>query len=286
MKIKTLRIICQSLFTAFSNGYIKGFLTGKIYTGNLKYLCSPGLNCYSCPGSLFSCPIGSLQAVLNSREYKFSLYVIGLLFMSGTVFGRLICSFLCPFGLVQDLLYKIPFFKKIKTLPKEKYLRKIKYFILLIFVILIPAFVFDETGTGFPSFCKYLCPQGMLEGGLILTTLNTGLKNAIGFLFYHKLAILIFVAIFSVIVYRPFCRYFCPLGAIYGFFNRFSVYHYEIDTNSCINCGLCQKTCKFDINIAKNPFSSDCIKCGDCVQECPKQCIKPVWRFTNKKEQK
>ena len=92
--------------------YAVGFINGKIYDGSLKKLCLPGLNCYSCPGALGSCPIGSLQAVLGSRNFQFSFYIFGFLMLMGAVFGRFVCGWMCPFGLVQDLLYKIPFIKK------------------------------------------------------------------------------------------------------------------------------------------------------------------------------
>ena len=61
--MKKIRLLIQSLSFAFSNGYVKGFTAGKIYKGELKNFCHPGLNCYSCPGALFSCPIGALQTV-------------------------------------------------------------------------------------------------------------------------------------------------------------------------------------------------------------------------------
>ena len=102
------RLLVQALWTAFTNGYILGFLEGRIYTGRSKLLCVPGLNCYSCPGALGSSPIGALQAVISGRNFQVSCYVAGLLILFGSVFGRLICGFLCPFGLVQDLLYRIP----------------------------------------------------------------------------------------------------------------------------------------------------------------------------------
>ena len=72
-----IRLITQVSFTALTNGYVNGFLEGTIYRGESKKLCVPGLNCYSCPGALGACPIGSLQEVLSSREYKFSFYVVG-----------------------------------------------------------------------------------------------------------------------------------------------------------------------------------------------------------------
>mgnify|MGYP002228590937 CR=1 FL=1 len=112
---KHLRLWVQVLFTALTNGYVIGFTEGKIYRGTSKKLCVPGLNCYSCPGAIGSCPIGSLQAVLGSKNYKFSFYVIGFLMIFGSLMGRFVCGWLCPFGLVQDLLHKIHFVKRSKS---------------------------------------------------------------------------------------------------------------------------------------------------------------------------
>ena len=142
-KAHSLRHIVQIGTAALTNGYLEGFKTGSIYTGPLKAACVPGLNCYSCPGALGSCPIGSLQAVLSNRGYNFSFYVVGFLFVFGALLGRFICGWLCPFGLVQDLLHKLPFYKKLKRLPVDKGLRYIKYFILAAFVILMPSVVLD-----------------------------------------------------------------------------------------------------------------------------------------------
>ena len=118
----------------------------------------PGLNCYSCPGALGACPIGSFQAVVTSRDRSFSFYVVGFLLIFGGLLGRFVCGWLCPFGLVQDLVHKIPFPKKWKKLPGDKYLRWLKYLILVGFVILLPLTVLDVVGQGQPWFCKYICP--------------------------------------------------------------------------------------------------------------------------------
>ena len=272
-KISKIRLIVQACFAALSNGYIKGFTQGSLYQGDIKYVCTPGLNCYSCPGAFASCPIGSLQATLNSRDYYISLYVAGILVVTGTFLGRFVCGFLCPFGLVQDLLFKIPFVKKIRTLPGEKFLRWFRYFILLVFVILLPVFVMDITGLGQPWFCKYICPAGTLEGGIPQTLLNQNLRGAIGFLFKWKVSILVVTVISSIIIYRPFCRYICPLGAIYGLFNKVSFYRYKVDPDKCTKCGACQKICKLNIKVYENPNSLDCIRCGECKAGCPKKAI-------------
>ena len=64
---RNVRTVVQLCWMALTNGYAAGFAKGTIYKGELKRVCVPGLNCYSCPGALGSCPIGSLQAVLGDR---------------------------------------------------------------------------------------------------------------------------------------------------------------------------------------------------------------------------
>lgn len=279
-----IRLIIAALFAALSNGYLKGFAKGEIYEGKLKYLCAPGLNCYSCPGAVLSCPIGALQSVLSGRGLKFSLYVVGFIAAIGTVFGRFVCGFLCPFGLIQDLLNKIPFFKKIKKLPGEKTLRFLRYIILAVFVVILPLLLVDATGLGKPWFCKFICPAGTLEGGTLLVALNKSLRSAVGFLYTYKLIILGITVLASIIIYRPFCRYICPLGAIYGLFNKISLLRYEIDTDKCTKCNTCVNTCEFGIDVFKNPNSIDCIRCGKCKTACPANAIQTV--FIVKKKEK
>ncbi|MDD3167906.1 MAG: 4Fe-4S binding protein, partial [Eubacteriales bacterium] len=190
--VKTqIRLWVQIGFTAVTNGYLKGFENGSIYTGSLKSYCVPGLNCYSCPGALGSCPIGSLQAVLAARNFSFSYYMVGFFLMIGALLGRFACGWLCPFGLVQDLLYKIPVVKKITVIKGDRFLRLLKYGILLIFVILLPMFVLDIAGQGEPWFCKWICPSGTLLAGWPLVLLNEGIRQATGFLFAWKNLILV-----------------------------------------------------------------------------------------------
>lgn len=268
------RLIVQVIFTALTNGYALGFMEGKIYQGPSKQICVPGLNCYSCPGAVGACPIGSLQAVISSRDYKFSFYVIGFLMATGALFGRFVCGWLCPFGLVQDLLYRIPFVKKIKKVPFDKYLRYLKYIVLVVLVILLPMMLTGYSGYGSPWFCKLICPSGTLFGGIPLITANPSLQSAIGFLFSWKVTLLVAIVLLSVIIYRPFCKYLCPLGAIYGIFNRFSLYRIEFDSEACVGCGICTKVCDMGVNVCENPNSSECIRCGKCVKACPHNALK------------
>lgn len=271
--VDKIRLWVQICFTAVSNGYILGFAKGRIYTGALKKICVPGLNCYSCPGALGSCPIGSLQAVIGSTNYKFSFYVIGTLMVIGALCGRLVCGFLCPFGLVQDLLFRIPRLKKIRTLRADKFLRPLRFVVLGVFVIILPMFVVDFSGQGEPWFCKYICPSGTLFAAFPLTLMNEGLREAAGFLFAWKSVILVILLVLSIFIYRPFCRWLCPLGAIYSLFNPFSLYRYHIDKDKCTKCGKCRTACGFGIKVYENPNSFDCIRCGKCRDACPESAI-------------
>ena len=263
------RLLIQIFWAAVTNGHIMGFLSGKIYQGKGKTVCVPGMNCYSCPGALGSCPIGSLQAVIGRRGGRIPFYVAGFLILVGALIGRLVCSFLCPFGLIQDLLHKIPVPVKIRKVPKEKILNKLKYVILLVFVILLPMFLVNDLGNGNPWFCKLICPVGTLEGGIPMMLLNTAVRKTAGFLFAWKGVILTVTVILSVIIYRPFCKFICPLGAVYSLFNRVSLYHYELDQDRCVQCGKCARVCGMNVDPVRNANHAECIRCGKCVQSCP-----------------
>ncbi len=277
------RTIFQIAAAVFFNGYAAGFSKGQIFTGKTKMLCVPVLNCYSCPGALGACPIGSLQSVLSSRKFKFSFYVLGLLMLFGIVLGRLICGFLCPFGLVQDLLHKIPI-KKVKVNPKvDKVLRYVKYVVLLVLVILLPILIRDEMNMGDTWFCRYICPAGSLAG-ISLLALNPSLLKALGFLFSWKMCLLLIVLISSTLIHRPFCKYLCPLGAFYGLFAKFGLYQMNLDKSKCVDCGKCEQQCPMDVKCTQNINSAECIRCGKCKSACPVHAISSSFGFDFKKK--
>ena len=279
--------VIQAVATLVTNANLKGFFDGKIYKGNTKVACVPGLNCYSCPGAIGSCPIGSLQAVIGSKKFSVSYYVIGIIILIGALFGRLVCGLLCPFGFVQDLLYKIPTPKFKIPAKLDRVLRYMKYLILLTFVILLPMFLVDAFGNGAPYFCKLICPAGTLGGALPLLAKNEGLRSTIGFLFFWKLSILIVVVALSIFTYRPFCKYICPLGALYSFFNKVGFYKMEFVSDKCVNCGLCERACKMDISVRANPNSLECIRCGACTAACRHGALTTSYAgFGKKKEER
>ena len=178
-----------------TNIHLPNFLKGKLYQGAGKTVCVPGLNCYSCPAASGACPIGAFQAVVGSSKFSFSYYITGFLILLGVLLGRFICGFLCPFGWLQELLHKIPT-KKFST-KKLKPLTYLKYAVLLVMVVLLPVLVVNDVGMGNPFFCKYLCPQGVLEGAIPLSLANAGIRAALGKLFTWKLGILLTVIALS-----------------------------------------------------------------------------------------
>ena len=261
----------QLAATLASNPFLFHFAQGKLYRGPLKSVCVPGLNCYSCPAAAGSCPIGSLQAVIGSPKYNISYYIVGILVFLGALLGRVVCGFLCPFGWFQELLHKLPT-KKFST-RRLHVLTYLKYGILALFVIILPMTVVNEVGLADPFFCKYLCPAGILEGGIPLSLANASIRASLGELFTWKSCILLGVIMLAVFFYRPFCKWICPLGAFYALFNRVAAYRFSVDEAKCTSCGVCSRTCKMDVDVFRQPNHAECIRCGDCIRACPHQAI-------------
>ena len=257
----------QAGATLLSNLHLPNFLKGSLYQGAGKAVCVPGLNCYSCPAASGSCPIGALQAAVGSPQYRFSYYIVGFLLLLGMLLGRAICGFLCPFGWLQELLHKIPT-KKFSS-RKLKPLRYLKYGILVVMVCMLPVLAANDVGIGDPFFCKYLCPQGVLEGAIPLSLVNPSIRAALGKLFSWKLSILLTIIVLSVLFFRPFCKWLCPLGAFYALLNRMSLFRMQVDRDKCVSCGKCAKACKMDVDVTKTPNHTECIRCGMCARACP-----------------
>jgi len=297
-KQKTLnktRHYIQALGFLVTNAHVRGFFTGNLYQGSIKKICFPVLNCYSCPGAVSGCPIGSIQATINSSRmkvpYKFHLpyYVVGLTALFALLAGRWFCGYMCPFGFYQDLLDKIPF-KKIKVPAKlNAVLSYMKFVFLAVAVFLLPFFVpyFFLGKYAYPFFCKYVCPQGVLVGAIPHIIYDYFMRDAesrqilplLRYLFLNKFVIFTVISIACMFIYRLFCRYICPLGAFLGFFNPISIYRLKIN-DKCIHCNKCQKACKFDIPVFRVPNSVHCIRCDECVKACPVDAIEREYPFS------
>ena len=273
----------QAGATLLTNIHLPNFVKGEIYQGKGKTVCVPGLNCYSCPAASGACPIGSFQAVVGSSKFSFSYYITGFLILLGVLLGRFICGFLCPFGWLQELLHKIPT-KKLST-KKLKPLTYLKYVILAVTVVLLPAIIVNDVGISDPFFCKYLCPQGVLEGAIPLSAVNAGIRAALGSLFTWKLTVLLAVVVLSVLFFRPFCKWICPLGAFYALLNKVSLFQMKVDKNKCVSCGKCAGACKMDVDVTKTPNHTECIRCGMCISACPTNAVRFRYGFGTGKDQ-
>ena len=265
-KRRLIQIYAMLLF----NANLKGFATGKIYTGSLKNACTPGLNCYSCPGASGACPLGALQNSLASSGKTAPYYVFGIIMLYGLLLGRWICGFLCPFGLIQELLHKIPT-PKLKKSRFTRILSFLKYVILAFFVIIVPL-AYSLRNFPLPGFCKYICPAGTLEGamGLLSNSANESYFRMLGPLFTWKFLLMVSFLVACIFIYRLFCRFICPLGAIYGLFNKISFVGVKVDEKKCTDCGICIGKCKMDI---AHVGDHECISCGECIEACPTKAI-------------
>ncbi len=274
--IPTKRKLMQLYFALLFNANLKGFASGSIYKGDTKTVCVPGMNCYSCPGAVGACPLGSLQGSFSAGKGAM-FYVFGILLLYGIMFGRMICGWLCPFGLIQELLYKIKT-PKLKKSPVTRVLSVFKYVFLVVFVFIIPI-IYALRDVPLPAFCKYICPSGTIEGGvtLLANKVNDSYFSMLGPLFTWKFLILVSVMVGCVFIFRLFCRFMCPIGALYGLFNKISVFGVKVEEDKCTHCNLCKNRCKMDI---KTVGDSECISCGDCVSVCPTKAI--VWKGTKK----
>lgn len=258
-----LKRIVQIIATIAQNSYLPAIFSGGLYQGVLKRACTPILNCWGCPLAWYSCPMGALQHFIGLRLFPY--YIIGLFGAVGMIVGRMACGWLCPFGFLQDMLYKV---RSVK-LRLPEWCSYLKYVMLVGVAIIVPYLV------GEPWFCK-LCPNGNLIAGLplILTDKSGDLRALIGWHYYMKMAILIFIVFLSIPIKRFFCRTFCPIGAIYSIFNRFSFLRIKVDKDKCIECESCQMVCPMHVPIYRSPNHIDCIRCLDCVKVCPTKAIK------------
>ncbi|MBI5442877.1 MAG: 4Fe-4S binding protein [Deltaproteobacteria bacterium] len=250
-----LRRLFQGGMSVGANGYLRGFFAGTLYQGPGKGICVPVLNCYACPSAFFSCPIGTIQHFM--AVHAFPLYALGYLSLIGLFVGRMSCGILCPFGFLQDLLYKVPS-SKIRI---PRFARGFRFVALGGLVFVIPWLTHE-------SWFSKLCPAGTLQGGIPWVFLSAEIRYMVGGLFWLKIGILLFFLLLSIVARRPFCQTTCPLGALYGPFNRVSLLRLDWDRATCTRCDKCLEVCPMEIKVYEAPNTGHCIRCLDCTS-CP-----------------
>jgi polyferredoxin len=91
--------------------------------------------------------------------------------------------------------------------------------------------------------------------------------------------VLVVILVLSVFLYRPFCKYLCPLGAAYALFNKAAFYRLKLDESACVHCGACERVCRMGVDPSKKPDDMECIRCGDCVKNCPTHALSAGFFF-------
>jgi len=269
-RLPSRRRLIQLYAALLYNAHVKGYISGEIFTGGSKIICVPGFNCYSCPGAVGACPLGALQNALAASNTRAPSYVLGILMLYGLIFGRTICGYLCPMGLLQELLHKIPT-PKIKKSRVTRVLSGLKYVFLVVLVVALPLW-YARQYLPVPAFCKYVCPAGTFEGavGLLSNPANSYMFSMLGLLFTRKFVILALLCALCVFCYRAFCRFVCPLGAIYGLFARVNFIGVKVEQSKCVDCGKCVRDCGMDV---RHVGDHECIHCGECIDLCPTKAI-------------
>jgi ferredoxin-type protein NapH len=221
-------------------------------------------HCYSCPLSSFACPIGvaANYAALFPATLEVPYLLLGALLLTGAVAGSLVCGWACPFGFLQDLLGKIVPYK----IQIPSWLGYTRLAVLVGLVLALPMYL-GHRGTPYEqqaiSICR-LCPAGALEAGLPYSIQNllagqgwlmSGFKSGILLLFVGS----------ALVIQRPWCRLFCPLGGLLALFNRWSLFHLRFHPQDCIECNLCRSRCAMGVHVDEKVNVSGCIRCLECT---------------------
>jgi len=243
------------------------------FAARLHTFCSPVFHCYACPLATFACPIGVLAHF--SALHLFPFIAVGTLVLLGGIFGGFICGWACPFGLLQDLADKVPT-PKIKLPRSTGHLR---YVVLIGLVLIVPYF----WGIEHPIAICNVCPAGGLEAAVpnIVTQATTGQEitwpNPI------KLTVMALFVITIFFAHRPWCQMLCPLGVIFGLFNRASAFFLRFHPTACNSCKICHDKCKFGDQPEKQINASNCIRCLECTK-CPPDALVVETIFTVSKK--
>ncbi|MDP4144275.1 MAG: 4Fe-4S binding protein [Bacillota bacterium] len=230
----------------------------------------PFLNCQACEMATGGCPIGMIQWSLINKRFPF--YVLGIVMLFGTLLGRAICGWMCPFGFFVDALDRFIYIRKLKSIIKPwKQLNFVKYAVLI--------FIFTSFLWVAPIFCIYICQSANIYG-LLPYYLTTGLEGYKQMLFssgwihtiffFHMISMFILILGIILLGGRWFCRYLCPLGAVYGLFNYVSPIAVTHDKDKCTHCNKCIKQCPMNVDLERGSFLdvTGCIKCGKCIKAC------------------
>jgi ferredoxin-type protein NapH len=257
------RTLIQALCLLFLHSSWAPLLAILRWNGSeLKFLCNPVLSCHSCALAWFACPVGVFAHY--SAYHRFPYLAGGMVLALGFLIGRLLCGWACPFGFLQDLIYRI----RSKKIELPGWTSNVKYAVLFLMVFLFPWFLGAET---IFSFCRY-CPASALQV-TVPDLIGGGELSVFGGI---KLAILAGVLALVLVAERGFCRVLCPIGALLAPLNFLSFWVVGVPKGECLECEKCNKACPTHVNPSSriekgiNPNRAlDCIVCHECQPACP-----------------
>lgn len=228
-----------------------------------KWLCNPVLSCHSCALAWFACPIGVF--VHYSGYHLFPWLALGMVLLVGVLVGRLLCGWVCPFGFVQDLLFKI----RSRKFELPAWTSNLKYLVLALMVFLFP-FLWGEQTWG--SFCR-ICPAAALQ-----VSLPSLLKEGLGGMSWAtalRFSVLAAVIGLAIVSSRSFCKVLCPIGALLAPLNFICFWTVTPPRQECLSCLKCDKACgtgvKPSLRLPQGIPANralDCIVCHDCSAAC------------------
>lgn len=238
---------------------LAAFAFNALYLYDLRGICIPALNCWACPVASFACPMGALQNSMPELRVMIlaPIYILGSIIVACAVLGRSMCGWLCPFGLVQDLVARAR--RRQAMLPR--WTGYLKYLFLIVLGLILPFITYQ------PVFCKF-CPQGALQGGIFQPLVDPSLRDFIGVFWHVKLSILAAFLVASIFIRRPFCRAFCALGAIFSLFGRLGLVGARFEPDRCVDCMLCVEVCPAGIDPRTELNGMNCVGCMECAR-CP-----------------
>ncbi|MBY9016366.1 MAG: 4Fe-4S binding protein [Candidatus Lokiarchaeota archaeon] len=190
------------------------------------------------------------------------IIILGILLGSSIVAGRLFCGFACPLGALQELISKVNFKSNLKAHERVKYRINVSQKIISIIRRIFLGVILVLAG---------------FWGILILNVFNplsgfSFYKTIFTFTFVIPFIGLIVISIASIFLYRPWCRFLCPFGALSALTSRLSRNKYE-RTEACTECGLCEKVCPTQ-EAFTNSKKTECYYCNRCIEICPVNAIK------------
>ncbi len=188
------------------------------------------------------------------------IIILLVLLLTGIFAGRIFCSYACPLGAIQELASKIRYKSKPRKKEKtsvsknlEKYSSVIRWVFFIVFIAGIAAMGL--------TFAKWVNPFLGFQA-------FTGTNFAA---FVIPFSILMVIMIASIFSYRPWCRYFCPFGALVSQTSKLGK-NKLIRNENCIECGICEKVCPTDES-KRGDNKSECYLCIRCIESCPKDAI-------------